>query len=416
MRIRQGYVRGIASLVMGDAPTTHVASSVNSYLSSSKEAQIASLSQLHASGEIYSSFSRVSQCSEKVLPFLSNVRSRCSSFESGNLSPWAREVDLAALKLLKILYGPAFTPIQQLDPHCSDPWMRSLVTSAELGETVRPSQDPRDFAIKFGWRRLVHGLHHHSKPEELLAVLYTALLSGMPPSIHWLEAQSGGAGPGVTSSPPAFRKGVWKISDMLDGDARMEPPIMTPLLPTPTTAAFYSVGSPASVAKGLKLGTRIIYSLASTLAHSAPSLRTFCTLSPVPGFMNWLRDEDTRLYGSLMGSHWWKRGDGEGNAINQAASRALAAYILHARDASGRGPACRVAAFHFGNGAKLGRICGGADTTAGGLKRSAGFMVNYVYSESGAEGLARTMEEGAPKFAADPERVIGEQEPLFVWS
>ena len=77
---------------------------------------------------------------------------------------------------------------------------------------------------------------------------------------------------------------------------------------------------------------------------------------------------------------------------------------------------CRVAAFHLGNGARLGRICGGADTTPGGLKRSAGFMVNYVYSESGGGGLKETMEDRAPRFASEPLKVLGEQAPSLVFS
>jgi hypothetical protein len=74
------------------------------------------------------------------------------------------------------------------------------------------------------------------------------------------------------------------------------------------------------------------------------------------------------------------------------------------------GPGCKVAAFHLGNGAALGRVCGGADGTSGGLLRSGGLMANYVYSDAGAEGLRATVEERAGAFAEDAAAAIAAAE------
>ncbi len=58
---------------------------------------------------------------------------------------------------------------------------------------------------------------------------------------------------------------------------------------------------------------------------------------------------------------------------------ALAArYLLDARRDDGQ-PPDPVARFHLGNGAELAAIHWPADTSANGLKNSAGVMVNYRY-------------------------------------
>lgn len=388
------------------ASATVLTNSVLAYLGSESQAQVAALKGLHASGEVAPILSSIASSSPQALPFLASVRARCATFESGTLAPWAKDMDRHALDLLRVLYGPAMTPLLALDPYSPLPWMQALVSQAKVSETVRPSGDGVEFLRKFGWRRQVHGLHHAAQPSELLAVLYTAFVGGgMPPSIATLDATTGGAGEGDTASLPPSNQGLWGPSP---STVWGETPGTSP---PPTTAAFYSVGSPASIGKGLKLGTRIIYTHAASLALTAPHLNTFCTLSPIPGFMAWLGVKNPLLHQGLTGRVWWR--EESGKALQFQASQALLAYLhSHERGA----PVCRVAAFHLGNGARLGRICGGADATPGGLKRSAGFMVNYVYSENGGEGLKETMEDRAPRFASEPLKVLGEQVPSLVFS
>ena len=435
-----------------DAP---IRAAVRDFLAAPQPAQARALAALHQhatpAAPPAAALSRAAACSpQQALPFLAAVRRSCAAVEAGAAAaPWARAVDAAALATLRPLYGPALTPLQQLRlaPDPAAPWMPALLAAAQGSDSVRPAADARDFARKFGWRRLVHGLHHAAQPEELLAVLYTALLPGVPGSLAALEAQSGGQAPLAGAVLP----------------------------PLPTTAAFYSVGSPASVARGLRLGTRIIYTLAGALAAAegppeARALTTFCTLSPVPGFMAWLRGavaaaaerggssssgeaaaQGRALEAALQGCReagaagaalqqrhpggsasalaprlllhlqlprWWEEEQGEGSAALRAlAAAALEQYLLRTPlPPSGSGPACKVAAFHLGNGARLARLCGGGDPSPSGLARSAGFLVNYVYSEDGSRGLLETQGPRAASYAASPAAVLAAQRPAVAWS
>jgi malonyl-CoA decarboxylase len=61
--------------------------------------------------------------------------------------------------------------------------------------------------------------------------------------------------------------------------------------------------------------------------------------------------------------------------------RLCAHYLAEAKDAPGETarPLDPVARFHLGNGARLERVNWLADTSARGIKQSAGLMVNYLY-------------------------------------
>jgi hypothetical protein len=58
----------------------------------------------------------------------------------------------------------------------------------------------------------------------------------------------------------------------------------------PTCAMFYSVNSPLDAMLGLDLAGRIIKRVTEEIRIQAPSVSTFSTLSPIPGFLKFLRD------------------------------------------------------------------------------------------------------------------------------
>ncbi len=127
-----------------------------------------------------------------------------------------------------------------------------------------------------------------------------------------------------------------------------------------TTAVFYSTSNCQPGLRGITFGHFLLKRVAEELKAEVPTLRTFVTLSPVPGFAAWLRGEPG--------------GDGSRAALTAA----LARYLLTAGDASGR-PADPVARFHLGNGARLERLNWMGDPSPRGLETAAGFMVNYLY-------------------------------------
>src|SRR5436305_976709 len=151
------------------------------------------------------------------------------------------------------------------------------------------------------------------------------------------------------------------------------------------TAVFYSISNCQRGLGGITFGNFLIKQVVEELRRELPRLENFVTLSPVPGFMQWLKSaddlpltaEDRLLFETLEQPDWVH--DPELAAQLRSALEPLAAYyFLKARTAKGRliDP---VARFHLGNGARLERINWLGDTSPKALRESAGIMVNYLY-------------------------------------
>ena len=148
------------------------------------------------------------------------------------------------------------------------------------------------------------------------------------------------------------------------------------------TAVFYSISNCQAGLAGISFGNALIKQVVADLSRAAPQLRTFVTLSPVPGLRQWATEHGADL-----------------DAVPAERQRALAArYLTEARDAHGR-PRDPVARFHLSNGAQLHDIHAGADTSPTGVQRSAGVMVNYLYDPAritqNHEAFATTLQVAA---------------------
>jgi malonyl-CoA decarboxylase len=149
------------------------------------------------------------------------------------------------------------------------------------------------------------------------------------------------------------------------------------------TAVFYSISNTQRGLGGISFGNFLIKQVVEELRRELPKLDTFVTLSPVPGFMQWLKqtsdvaEEDREILKALDEPQWYE--NAETTALLRAVIEPLAAYyFLKARTSKGRliDP---VARFHLGNGARLERINWLGDLSPKGLRESAGVMVNYLY-------------------------------------
>lgn len=151
------------------------------------------------------------------------------------------------------------------------------------------------------------------------------------------------------------------------------------------TAVFYSISNCQRGLGGISFGNFLIKQVVEDLRRELPKLDTFVTLSPVPGFMKWIKhapnlpvtEEDRALLELLDTDDW------AGNEPLAAQMRGLieplaAYYFLKARMPRGS-PVDSVARFHLGNGARLERINWLGDVSPKGLRESAGLMVNYLY-------------------------------------
>jgi malonyl-CoA decarboxylase len=172
------------------------------------------------------------------------------------------------------------------------------------------------------------------------------------------------------------------------------PPAIAPLLAVdrkavPTerarTAVFYSISNTQRGLGGISFGNFLIKQVVEELRRELPRLENFVTLSPVPNFMQWLKeasdvpvtDEERELLKQLDDVRWFEHE--EVTAQLRSVLEPLAAhYFLRARNPKGR-VIDPVARFHLGNGARLERIDWLGDLSVKGLRESAGIMVNYLY-------------------------------------
>ena len=162
-----------------------------------------------------------------------------------------------------------------------------------------------------------------------------------------------------------------------------------------TTAIFYSISNCQKGLAGVTFGNFLIKQVVEDLAREIPSLKTFVTLSPVPGFRTWLdrergadapqglTREDVETL-RLLDTDDWRGDKAKCEAVRRAMLPAAAAYFLRAKNEKGR-PLDPVARFHLGNGARLERMNFLGDTSKKGMKQSYGLMVNYLYDLSAIE-------------------------------
>jgi len=170
-----------------------------------------------------------------------------------------------------------------------------------------------------------------------------------------------------------------------------------------TTAVFYSISNCQDGLRGVPLGNFLIKQVVDLLKRELPGLRSFVTLSPVPGFMGWLRrersarastwlTEQDRQTIAAIDEPGWTQAPAKVRALRPVLTAALAEYLLRARDSKGR-PIDPVARFHLNNGARLERVNWLGDLSDKGMQQAAGFMVNYLYDiaqiERNHEAFAR---------------------------
>ena len=152
------------------------------------------------------------------------------------------------------------------------------------------------------------------------------------------------------------------------------------------TAVFYSISNTQNGLRGISFGNFLIKQVVEELLQEQPALKTFVTLSPVPGFAMWLSGTAEDRAGGRLPQHLfdllahpgWPEDGAARAALQPLLAQAAALYLLEAKGRNGK-PLDAVARFHLNNGASLERINPLGDMSAKGLKQSHGVMVNYLY-------------------------------------
>jgi malonyl-CoA decarboxylase len=151
------------------------------------------------------------------------------------------------------------------------------------------------------------------------------------------------------------------------------------------TAVFYSISNTQRGLGGISFGNFLIKQVVEELRRELPRLENFVTLSPVPGFMQWMKQtpylpvtqEERTLLEHLDEPDWAENAE-LAERLHPIVEHLAAYYFLKARTPRGR-LIDSVARFHLGNGARLERINWLGDLSPKGFRESAGIMVNYLY-------------------------------------
>jgi malonyl-CoA decarboxylase len=269
----------------------------------------------------------------------------------------ALESDL--LHLLSSWFNPGFLQMQRVDWESPARLLELLIEH----EAVHPIDGWQDLRRRLASDRRCFAFFHPQLPGEPLIFVEVALVREMPDQIAPLIAKEA-----ATQSPEHFK-----------------------------IATFYSISNCQPGLRGVSLGNFLIKRVAEHLKREFPQLKTFCTLSPVPGFAKWLQKNDgPAVLGARLPAKAARLLEARDIAVRElpamtdrarhlhavaspaqdAMRRLCAAYLLYATE-PGSGDA--VARFHLDNGARLERINTLADSSPNGMKQSFGIMVNYLY-------------------------------------
>jgi len=169
-----------------------------------------------------------------------------------------------------------------------------------------------------------------------------------------------------------------------------------------TVAIFYSISNTQAGLRGVSFGDSLIKRVVETLRGEFPKLKTFATLSPIPGLRAWLSRNVDDMLKQLTDKELTALGR-ELSFEPPTATHVLAALeqpvLLSAlslrsplrlfltrcaaqylgQEKQGDQVLDPVGRFHLGNGARIERINWYADASSKGLKQSHGLMVNYLY-------------------------------------
>jgi malonyl-CoA decarboxylase len=153
-------------------------------------------------------------------------------------------------------------------------------------------------------------------------------------------------------------------------------------------AIFYSITNCQEGLRGISFGNLLLKQVVHELSLEFPRLRTFATLSPVPGFRTWLSDVTPELGAAPEGAKalallkhlqdpGWSSDPDVAARLRPLLMGLCAWYLTRAK--KNDEPYDAVARFHLGNGARMEQLNWLANTSKHGMRDSAGLMVNYVY-------------------------------------
>ncbi|XP_015885239.3 uncharacterized protein LOC107420719 [Ziziphus jujuba] len=335
------------------------------------------------------------------LKFLSILRADILSILAEENVASLRALDSYLKEKLSTWLSPAALELHQI----TWDYPASLLEKIVAYEAVHPISNLIDLKRRLGVGRRCFGYLHPAIPDEPLIFIEVALLKNVAQTIQEV---------------------LWDDPPIPESEA--------------TCALFYSISSTQPGLSGINLGKFLIKRVVTLVKRDMPHISTFATLSPIPGFMQWLLSKlasQSKLSegegvlnssADRYASTFWENilepeeeralmdaskefTDGKNgmevmfnllkstdyewtvsaqllSVLKPALMRLCARYLLQEKK---RGKALdSVANFHLQNGAMVERINWMADRSEKGLRQSGGIMVNYVYRLDNIEEYAQS--------------------------
>ena len=261
----------------------------------------------------------------------------------------------------------------------------SLLEKLLKYEKVQEIRSWDDLKTRRAADRRCFAFFHPRMPDEPLIFVWVALVQGMATDIHVL----------LDEEAP--------LQDADEAD----------------TAIFYSISSAQDGLRGISFGSFLIKRVLDSLSAELKELETFATLSPIPGYMGWLKGsltptlmaeivpeaEARALVGvnhggtpegallSLLATPGWHREERIAEALKMPVLRLVAHYLAEEKRPSGTARDS-VAHFHLSNGARIEQLNWLADLSPRGLEESAGVMLNYRYEPDHIEANHESYRSG----------------------
>jgi len=163
---------------------------------------------------------------------------------------------------------------------------------------------------------------------------------------------------------------------------------MTPNQPKADTATFYSISNCQQGLTSVTLGNFLIKRVVYEIQQENPKIKHFGTLSPLPGFAEWVNYIEENKLRSILGSEDYEKVKflrsteikiGDPRIIeHKKIIKKLTIHYLIKEKVNGK-PVNAVTRFHLGNGASIENIVINGNISDYGYNESFGIMVNYIY-------------------------------------
>ncbi|MEQ9126560.1 MAG: malonyl-CoA decarboxylase, partial [Alphaproteobacteria bacterium] len=303
-------------------------------------------------------------------------------------SPAIRGLQDDLRRLLASWFDVGFLELRQIDWNASAALLEKLIRY----EAVHRIRSWDDLKNRLDSDRRCYAFFHPRMPDEPLIFVEVALVTGI----------------------------AGDVGELLDEHRPADDPRQA------DTAIFYSISNAQAGLAGISFGDFLIKRVVGALSAELPNLKSFATLSPIPGFRRWMtgapdeaaetpltEDEREALRAAIVAALEddtgaladdlppppdqdaadlavietalavpdWPSRPSLAKALEAPMKRLVADYLYNRKRRDGR---CLdpVGHFHLSNGARMERLNWLGDASTNGLAQSAGKMINYLYKLS----------------------------------